>query len=68
VPERSAGTGGSRAKRRNGESCLVRYVRTRIDESIDWLYLKDWAAKFDVAPNWMNSPVNDTSPAAVGLR
>jgi hypothetical protein len=27
----------------------VRDVRTLIDESVDWLYLKDWAAKLGVA-------------------
>jgi hypothetical protein len=27
----------------------LRDVRTLIDESVDWRYLKDWAAKLDVA-------------------
>jgi hypothetical protein len=27
----------------------LRDVRTRIDESFDWPYLKDWAAKLGVA-------------------
>jgi hypothetical protein len=27
----------------------LRDVRTLIEESVDWLYLKDWAAKSDVA-------------------
>jgi hypothetical protein len=27
----------------------LRDVRMLIDESVDWSYLKDWAAKLDVA-------------------
>jgi hypothetical protein len=32
-----------------GSEMQLRDVRTLIDESVDWLYLKDWAAKLGVA-------------------
>jgi hypothetical protein len=42
--------------RDTGSEMQLRDVRTLIDESVDWLYLKDWAAKLGVAGNWMRSP------------
>ena len=33
----------------SGSEMQLRDVRTLIDESVDWLYLKDWAAKLGVA-------------------
>ena len=35
--------------RDTGSEMQLRDVRTLIDESVDWLYLKDWAAKLGVA-------------------
>jgi hypothetical protein len=35
--------------RDSGSEMQLRDVRTLIDESIDWLYLKDWAAKLGIA-------------------
>ena len=32
-----------------GSEMQLRDVRTLIDESVDWSYLKDWAAKLGVA-------------------
>jgi hypothetical protein len=33
----------------SGSEMQLRDVRTLIDESVDWPYLKDWAAKLGVA-------------------
>jgi hypothetical protein len=41
------GTDGT--ARDSGSEMQLRDVRTRIDESFDWPYLKDWAAKLGVA-------------------
>ena len=35
--------------RDSGSEMQLRDVRTLVDESVDWLYLKDWAAKLGVA-------------------
>jgi hypothetical protein len=35
--------------RDTGSEMQLRDVRTLIDESVDWLYLKDWAAKLGIA-------------------
>ncbi len=35
--------------RDTGSEMQLRDVRTLIDESVDWLYLNDWAAKLGVA-------------------
>jgi hypothetical protein len=35
--------------RDSGSEMQLRDVRTLIDESVDWSYLKDWAAKLGVA-------------------
>jgi hypothetical protein len=35
--------------RDSGSEMQLRDVRTLIDESVDWPYLKDWAAKLGVA-------------------
>jgi hypothetical protein len=35
--------------RDTGSEMQLRDVRTLIDESVDWLYLKDWAVKLGIA-------------------
>jgi hypothetical protein len=35
--------------RDTGSEMQLRDVRTLIDESVDWLYLKGWAAKLGIA-------------------
>jgi hypothetical protein len=35
--------------RDTGSEMQLRDVRTLIDESVDWLYLRDWAAKLGIA-------------------